>query len=123
MKADFVFVDEYIPGIRWDAKYATWDNFTGTPVDGYIANRIVGTKAVCAALEKAQKKPHHAVLACCYGTGIARNVPSIALWSGPNSLKMAGRSQDTIRILPGPKCSRKDTWLQGRATAEAALLT
>jgi len=56
MKNDFVFVDEFVPGLRWDAKYATWDNFTGKPVDGYQANRIVGTRALCAALERAQKK-------------------------------------------------------------------
>jgi zinc D-Ala-D-Ala dipeptidase len=54
MKAGFVFVDECVPGIRWDAKYATWDNFTGKPVDGYEANRIVGTSALCAALETAR---------------------------------------------------------------------
>jgi D-alanyl-D-alanine dipeptidase len=54
MLADFVFVDELVPGIRWDAKYATWDNFTGKPVDGYAANRIVGTRALCTALECAQ---------------------------------------------------------------------
>ena len=54
MKRDFVFVDESVPGIRWDAKYATWDNFTGKPVDGYLANRIVGTMALCAALQTAQ---------------------------------------------------------------------
>jgi len=56
MKDDFVFVDEFVPGIRWDAKYATWDNFTGKPVDGYVANRIVGTRALCAALESAQER-------------------------------------------------------------------
>lgn len=56
MKDDFVFVDEIVPGIRWDAKYATWDNFTGKPVDGYTANRIVGTRTLCAALESAQEK-------------------------------------------------------------------
>lgn len=50
MQDDFVFVDEVVPGLRWDAKYATWDNFTGKPVDGYLANRIVGTTALCAAL-------------------------------------------------------------------------
>ncbi|MEM5769312.1 MAG: D-Ala-D-Ala dipeptidase VanX [Bacillota bacterium] len=55
MKSDFVFVDELVSGIRWDAKYATWDNFTGKPVDGYAANRIVGTRALCAALEKARE--------------------------------------------------------------------
>lgn len=51
MNRDFVFVDEFVSGIRWDAKYATWDNFTGRPVDGYLANRVVGTTALCAALE------------------------------------------------------------------------
>jgi D-alanyl-D-alanine dipeptidase len=56
MNSDFVFVDEFVPGIRWDAKYATWDNFTGKPVDGYHANRIVGTRALCAALHRAQEK-------------------------------------------------------------------
>jgi D-alanyl-D-alanine dipeptidase len=55
MNRDFVFVDESVPGIRWDAKYATWDNFTGKPVDGYLANRIVGTMALCAALQTAQE--------------------------------------------------------------------
>jgi D-alanyl-D-alanine dipeptidase len=48
MNDGFVFVDEFVPGIRWDAKYATWDNFTGKPLDGYLANRIVGTTALCA---------------------------------------------------------------------------
>jgi D-alanyl-D-alanine dipeptidase len=56
MTADFAFVDELVPGIRWDAKYATWDNFTGRPVDGYLANRIVGTRALCAALANAREK-------------------------------------------------------------------
>jgi zinc D-Ala-D-Ala dipeptidase len=45
-----------VPGIRWDTKYATWDNFTGKPVDGYLANRIVGTRALCSALARAQEK-------------------------------------------------------------------
>jgi zinc D-Ala-D-Ala dipeptidase len=55
VNGDFAFVDELVPGIRWDAKYATWDNFVGRPVDGYLVNRIVGTKALCAALEQAQE--------------------------------------------------------------------
>jgi D-alanyl-D-alanine dipeptidase len=56
MNDDFVFVDELVPGIRWDAKYATWDNFTGKPVDGYLANRIVGTRSLSAALGRAQER-------------------------------------------------------------------
>ena len=54
MNHDFVHVDDWVPQVRWDAKYATWDNFTGRPVEGYDANRIVGTKALCAALEVAR---------------------------------------------------------------------
>jgi len=56
MKDGFVFVDEFAASIRWDAKYATWDNFTGKPVDGYLANRIVGTRALCTALARAQEE-------------------------------------------------------------------
>ncbi|MEV6844392.1 D-Ala-D-Ala dipeptidase VanX [Actinoplanes sp. NPDC051411] len=56
MKDDFVFVDDLVPGVRWDAKYATWDNFTGRPVDGYLVNRVAGTTALCAALESARDK-------------------------------------------------------------------
>ncbi|WP_093616459.1 D-Ala-D-Ala dipeptidase VanX [Streptomyces indicus] len=56
MHEDFVYVDEAVPGVRWDAKYATWDNFTGRPVDGYLVNRIVGTRALCAALGRARDK-------------------------------------------------------------------
>lgn len=69
MKNDFVFVDEFVPGIRWDAKYATWDNFIGKPVDGYVVNRIVGTRALCAAIKKAREK------AASFGFGLL-------LWDG-----------------------------------------
>lgn len=69
MKNDFVFVDQLVSGIRWDAKYATWDNFTGKPVDGYVANRIVGTRALCAGLEKAREN------AASFGFGLL-------LWDG-----------------------------------------
>ncbi|TBO60492.1 D-Ala-D-Ala dipeptidase VanX [Streptomyces kasugaensis] len=56
MNDDFVYLDELVTGIRWDAKYATPDNFTGKPVDGYLVNRIVGTKALCTALGRAEEE-------------------------------------------------------------------
>lgn len=52
----FVFLDDMISDIRWDAKYSTWDNFTGKPVDGYGVNRIVGTYELSRALLKAKKE-------------------------------------------------------------------
>jgi zinc D-Ala-D-Ala dipeptidase len=56
MEPGFVFLDEVLSGIRWDAKYATWDNFTGTPVDGYEVNRIVGSHALANALLEAKTR-------------------------------------------------------------------
>jgi D-alanyl-D-alanine dipeptidase len=55
VEAGFVFLDDALSGIRWDAKYATWDNFTGRPVDGYEVNRIVGSLALAEALLDAQR--------------------------------------------------------------------
>jgi D-alanyl-D-alanine dipeptidase len=52
----FVFLDDVLRGVRWDAKYATWDNFTGAPVDGYAVNRIVGSDALAAALLEATSR-------------------------------------------------------------------
>jgi zinc D-Ala-D-Ala dipeptidase len=69
MHEGFAFVDELVSGIRWDAKYATWDNFTAKPVDGYLANRVVGSRELCAALEDARDK------AASFGLGLL-------LWDG-----------------------------------------
>jgi zinc D-Ala-D-Ala dipeptidase len=56
MPVGFGYVDELVSGLRWDAKYATWDNFLAKPADGYLANRIVGSRELCAALERARDK-------------------------------------------------------------------
>jgi D-alanyl-D-alanine dipeptidase len=56
MEAGFVYLDEVLSGVRWDAKYATWDNFTGTPVVGYEVNRIVGSHALADSLLDATQR-------------------------------------------------------------------
>lgn len=56
MEKEFVYLDEAMPGIRWDAKYATKDNFTGDIVDGYCVNRVIGTRALAEALTVAQRR-------------------------------------------------------------------
>lgn len=53
MRSDFGYLDEQVPGIFCDATYATADNFTGQPVDGYEAKRVVGSLALCRALRAA----------------------------------------------------------------------
>ena len=56
MQAGFVWLDEAVPGILWDAKYASEDNFTGAAVDGYAQNRLAGTVEMAAALAIAAKR-------------------------------------------------------------------
>ncbi|MDR1322100.1 MAG: D-Ala-D-Ala dipeptidase VanX [Gracilibacteraceae bacterium] len=55
MEKGFVFLDEILIGVRWDAKYATWDNFTGRPVEGYEVNRVAGSRELAAALSRARE--------------------------------------------------------------------
>ncbi|MBR3927808.1 MAG: M15 family metallopeptidase [Clostridia bacterium] len=55
LESGFVYLDEYVPGIRWDAKYASSDNFTGRPVNGYGANRVVIHEKAAEAVKKAQE--------------------------------------------------------------------
>ena len=50
----FAYLDEAIPGVRWEAKYAGSDNFTGCPVDGYRANRVAGTLEMLSGLLEAR---------------------------------------------------------------------
>ncbi|PPF20938.1 D-Ala-D-Ala dipeptidase VanX [Rathayibacter rathayi] len=54
MSPGFVYLDEAVDSVLWDAKYAGSDNFTGGPVDGYATDRVVTTAAVAAALQDAQ---------------------------------------------------------------------
>jgi D-alanyl-D-alanine dipeptidase len=56
MQPGFVFLDDVLGAVRWDAKYATWDNFTGAPVDGYEVNRVVGSLALAEALLAAKDR-------------------------------------------------------------------
>lgn len=52
----FVYLDEAVEGVLWDAKYAGSDNFVGKPIDGYLVNRVVGTRALAEALNAVQKR-------------------------------------------------------------------
>ena len=60
LEKGFVYLDEAVPGVLWDAKYAGEDNFVGEPVDGYCVNRVVGTKELAEALMRAQETARQA---------------------------------------------------------------
>lgn len=53
MEKGFVYLDEAVPGTRWDAKYFGSDNFVGEPIDGYKVNRVVGAREMAERLQEA----------------------------------------------------------------------
>jgi zinc D-Ala-D-Ala dipeptidase len=115
MNRDFVFVDEFLPGVRWDAKYATWDNFTGRPVDGYDANRIVATTVLCAALDRAQ-------------AGAASLGVGLLLWDGYRPQRAVERflawaeepEDERTRLLHYPNLNKAEVVEQGYVAARSA---
>jgi D-alanyl-D-alanine dipeptidase len=115
VKDDFAYVDEAVPGIRWDAKYATWDNFTGKPVDGYPANRIVGTQALCTALRNARDR------AASFGYGLL-------LWDGYRPRlavecfrRWAERPEDGVKKARHyPRLDRAELFDRGYVALESA---
>lgn len=50
---DFVALESAVPGIVVDARYASSDNFTGRPVPGYEAGKLVLTRRAAEALSRA----------------------------------------------------------------------
>ncbi len=115
MNDQFVFVDEHVSQIHWDAKYATWDNFTGKPVDGYVANRIVGTRHLCAALERAREE------AASLGFGLV-------LWDGyrpqravDSFLRWAQQPEDgRTKLRHYPNIDRAEIFEKGYVSAKSS---
>ena len=115
MEKDFLFLDEMLHGIRWDAKYATWDNFTGKPVEGYEVNRIVGTQSLALALREAQNR------AAALGYGLL-------LWDGyrPKSavecfLRWAEQPEDNLtKEKYYPNIERREMIAKGYVAAQSS---
>lgn len=59
MHEGFVDASKAVPGVVIDARYSGHDNFTGAPIMGYEANKVVVSEEVAAALVNVQ-----AELAC-----------------------------------------------------------
>ena len=54
MHDGFVDVKEAVPGVIVDARYAGHDNFTGGPINGYEAPKVVVSTEVATALARVQ---------------------------------------------------------------------
>lgn len=114
MEKGFVYLDEMLPGVRWDAKYATWDNFTGKPVDGYLANRVVGTYELATALQKVEEQ------AAALGYGLL-------LWDGyrpqravRSFLRWADQPEDSrTKTKHYPRIDRADMVMSGYVAAKS----
>ncbi len=108
MEAGFVFLDEVLSGVRWDAKYATWDNFTGAPVDGYEANRIVCSLPVADALLEAKARAAAAGFGLLLWDGYRpqRAVNRFLQWSAQPE---AGRTKETFY----PNIARAEMFTRG----------
>lgn len=52
----FVYVDEMIPDIRIELRYATNHNFVGDHIDGYVQPRPILTRQAAEALKKVQEE-------------------------------------------------------------------
>lgn len=57
----FLNVNKEIPSIRFEMRYATDDNFIGSPVDGYRAPLCYLTKEAALALQKVQTARHRSL--------------------------------------------------------------
>jgi D-alanyl-D-alanine dipeptidase len=52
----FVYLDETVPDILTDMRYATTHNFVGDRIDGYLQPRPILTRQAAVALQKAQEE-------------------------------------------------------------------
>jgi D-alanyl-D-alanine dipeptidase len=50
----FVYVDEAVPGVKLEIRYATPHNFVGRPIDGYLRPRAILTRQAAEALNDVQ---------------------------------------------------------------------
>ena len=53
LPAGFVYLDEAVPEVAVNARYAGSDNFVGAPVDAYLVPRVVLTTPAATALRQA----------------------------------------------------------------------
>ena len=54
LPSGFVYLNDVVPAIVLDIRYAKTDNFVGTPIDGYVKPVAITTSETAAALNNVQ---------------------------------------------------------------------
>lgn len=52
----FVYAEDVVPGLQVSLHYFSSDNFVGTPIDGYYANKLIITEKTARALRSVQEE-------------------------------------------------------------------
>ena len=109
--AGFVYLGDVAPSIVQDMRYATPNNFTGKPVDGYDAAECVLKLAAAKALERAQAKAQELGLSLkvydCYRPG--RAVRAFLAWAAAPEDDSSKRFYPNLQksaLVPGYIASR-----------------
>ena len=96
---NFVYLDEIIKDVVINLKYLSNDNFIGSPINGYINNRIIITKEAASALKHVQEDLSH------FGYGLKvfdayrpqKAVDHFFKWSKNNNKKMKSTHYPNIK--------------------------
>ena len=96
---NFVYLDEIIKDVVINLKYLSNDNFIGSPINGYINNRIIITKEAASALKHVQEDLSH------FGYGLKvfdayrpqKAVDHFVKWSKNNNKKMKSTHYPNVK--------------------------
>lgn len=96
---NFVYLDEIIRDVVINLKYLSKDNFIGSPINGYINNRIIITKEAAFALKHVQEDLSH------FGYGLKifdayrpqKAVDHFVKWSKNNNNKMKSTHYPNVK--------------------------
>ena len=96
---NFIYLDEIIKDVVINLKYLSNDNFIGSPINGYINNRIIITKEAASALKHVQEDLSH------FGYGLKvydayrpqKAVDHFVKWSKNNNKKMKSTHYPNVK--------------------------
>ena len=110
----FCYLDEVLPQLLFDARYATERNFTGEAVPGYERNRIALSEAMVAPLEQAEREAEKRGLRLLVWDAArpTRAVSAFVLWA-TSDVQAEEDGQDPLKQAHYPHIRRSDMLKDG----------